>query len=165
MEIFNSISVYINICRYSKLFISQILADILFSPYFHTAIFQQLKNDSFDQNKRLCIIMKTIPSMRFSKTNWLNFHQHHCVSLITNYFKSIIIWNWIAAGLSRYQYVWTKYLGPVKNLNFNIGGNRVQNVLWRTQNLPFISSLKNVVFYVGQRTCSKIHVEILQIVL
>ena len=26
----------------------------------------------------------TIPSIRFSKTNWLNFPCHHCPSLITN---------------------------------------------------------------------------------
>ena len=39
----------------------------------------------------------------------------------------------------------TKYLEPLKTLNCGIGGDRFQNVLWWAQNLPIISSLKNVV--------------------
>ena len=90
--------------------------------------------------------MTTIPSMRSSKTNWLNFHRRHCSSLITNCFKTIIIGDSIAAGLNRYQSVWTKYLEPLKTLNCGIEGDRVQNVFWRAQNLLVISSLKNVIF-------------------
>ena len=93
--------------------------------------------------------MTTIPSMGSSKTNWLNFHCHHCSSLITNHFKTIIIGDSIAAGLNRYQSVWTKYLEPLKTLNCGIGGDRVQNVLWRAQNPFVISSLKNVVILCG----------------
>ena len=93
--------------------------------------------------------MTTIPQMRFSKTNWLNFHRHHCSSLITNRFKTIIIGDSVAAGLNRYRRVWTKYLETLKTLNCETGGDRVQNVLWRAQNLPVISSLKNVVILCG----------------
>ena len=70
-----------------------------------------------------------MPSMRFSKTNWLNFHHQHCSSLITNRFETIIIEDSIAARLNRYQSVWTKYLEPLKTLNCGLGGDRVQNVL------------------------------------
>ena len=69
--------------------------------------------------------MTTIPSMNFSKTNWLNFHRHHCFSLITNRFKTIIIGDSIAAGLNRYRSVWTKYLEPLKTLNCAIGDDRL----------------------------------------
>ena len=93
--------------------------------------------------------MMTIPSMRSSKTNWLNFHRRHCSSLITNRFKTIIIRDSIAAGLNRYRSVWTKYLEPLKTLNCCIGVDRFQNVLWRAQNLPVISSLKNLVILWG----------------
>ena len=93
--------------------------------------------------------MTTIPSMRSSETNWLNFHCSHCSSLITNRFKTIIIRDSIAAGLNRYRSVWTKYLEPLKTLNCGIGGDRVQNVLWLAQDLPVISSLKNVVILCG----------------
>ena len=87
--------------------------------------------------------MPTLPSMRFSETNWLIFHLHHCSSLITNRFNTIIIRDSIAAGLNRDRNVCTKYLEPLKTLNCGIG-DRVQNVLWQAQNLPIISSLKNV---------------------
>ena len=68
--------------------------------------------------------------MRFSKTNWLNFHGHRCSSLTTNLFKTIIIRDSKSAGLNRYRRVWTKYREPLKALiNCFIGGDRVQNVL------------------------------------
>ena len=76
--------------------------------------------------------------MRSSKTNWLNFHRRHCSSLITNHFKTIIIGDSMAAGLNRYRSIWTKYLEPLKTLNCVMGGDRVQNVIWRPQNLPVI---------------------------
>ena len=85
--------------------------------------------------------MATIPSVRFSKANWLNFHRHHCSSLITNVLKKEQ--DLIAAGLSRYRIVWKKYLGPLKTLNCGIGGDSIQSILWRAQNL---SSLKKVIF-------------------
>ena len=80
--------------------------------------------------------------MRFSKTNWLNFHRHHCSSLITNRFNTIIIGDLIAAGLNRYGSVCTKYLEPLRTLNCDIGGDRVQNVLWQAQNLRHIKPQK-----------------------
>ena len=86
--------------------------------------------------------MTTIPSVRFSKTNWLNFHRHHCSSLITNRFNTIIIGDLIAAGLNRYGSVCTKYLEPLRTLNCDIGGDRVQNVLWQAQNLRHIKPQK-----------------------
>ena len=55
----------------------------------------------------------------------------------------------IAAKLNRYRSVWTKYLEPLKTLNCGIGEDRVQNVLWRAQNLPVIPSLRNVVILCG----------------
>ena len=83
--------------------------------------------------------------MRFSKFNWLNFHRHHCCSLITNRFKTIIIRDSIIAGLNRCRSVWTKYLEPLKTIIYGIGSDRIQNVLWWAQNLPVISSLKNAI--------------------
>ena len=80
--------------------------------------------------------MATIPSMRSSKTDWLNFHCHHCSNLITNRFKTIIIGDSIAAGLNRYRSVWTKYLEPLKTLHCDIGGDRVQNVFMAGPEYP-----------------------------
>ena len=93
--------------------------------------------------------MTTIPSKRFLKTNWLNFHLHQCSSLTTNCFNTIIIEDSIAAGVNRYRSVCTKHLEALKTFNCGIGGDRVQNVLWRARNLPVISSFKNVVILSG----------------
>ena len=93
--------------------------------------------------------MKAIPPITFSKTNWLNFNRHHCSSLITNRFNTTIITDSIAAGLNRYRSVCTKYLKPLKTLNFGLGRDRVQNVLRWAQNLRVISSRKNVVILYG----------------
>ena len=93
--------------------------------------------------------MTTIPTMRFSKTNWLIFHRHHYSCLIANCFNTIIIRDSTPARLNRYRSVCTMYLEPLKTLNSGIGGDRVQNVLWRAQSLPFISSLENVAILCG----------------
>ena len=93
--------------------------------------------------------MKEIPPITFWRTNWLNFNRHHCSSLITNRFNTTIITDSIAAGLNRYRSVCTKYLKPLKTLNFGLGRDRVQNVLRWAQNLRVISSRKNVVILYG----------------
>ena len=92
--------------------------------------------------------MMTIPLMGFSKTNWLNFHRHHCLSLITNRFKSIAIRNLIAAELNRQSQVIEFrmfYAGPRISLSYQAS--------------------KMSSFYVEQITCSKIHLKTLQMVL
>ena len=93
--------------------------------------------------------MTTILSTKFSKTNWLNVYRSHCSSVITNCFKTIIIGDSIVARLNRYRSVWTKYLEPLKTLNFGIPGDRVHNVLWRAQNPSFTSTIKNAVILCG----------------
>ena len=49
------------------------------------------------------------------------------------------------AGLHRYYKIWNNFFQPVDALNCGIGGDKVQNVLWRVQNLLISSSLKNAV--------------------
>ena len=48
------------------------------------------------------------------------------------------------AGLSRYQNVWNGKFS-FNTLNWDIGGDKVQNVLWRAHNLPAVKNIKNVV--------------------
>ena len=37
-------------------------------------------------------------------------------------------------GLARYHRVWSKYFEPLRALNFGVGGDRTQHVLWRIDN-------------------------------
>ena len=56
------------------------------------------------------------------------------------------------AGLHRYYKIWNKFFKPIDALNCGIGGDKVQNVLWRVQNLPISSSLKNDVICAYQQS-------------
>ena len=105
--------------------------------------------------------MMIIPSIRFSKLNSLNLHRHHCSSLIKNCLNAIIIGDSIAAGLNRYPSICTRYLEPLKTLKCGIGGDKIQNVGPRIS----YQASKMSLFYVGQMTCSKIHMKTLQMVL
>ena len=93
--------------------------------------------------------MTATPSTRFLKMNWLNFHYDHCSKSAKNTFETVIIGDSIVAGLSRYQNVRDKFLKPLKALNCDIGGDRIEHVLWRALNLPASQNLKNVVVLCG----------------
>ena len=82
--------------------------------------------------------MTTIHLSRLFKTNWLNSHRNHCSKLLRNYYETIIIGDSIVAGLSRYQSVWATFLQPQRALNYGIGGEKAQHVLWRSNNLPVV---------------------------
>ena len=55
----------------------------------------------------------------------------------------------MAAGLRCYQNIWAKFLQPLRVLNCGIGGDKVQQVLWRSHNLPVVKSIKKVVVLCG----------------
>ena len=61
----------------------------------------------------------------------------------------IVIGNSIIAGLSRYSNVWNRYFKPLNAINCGMGGDSVQNILWRCQNLPSSPYLHNVVIMCG----------------
>ena len=83
-------------------------------------------------------------TVRFKNSNWLECYRYHYLFLnqLTN---TLLLGDSIIAGCSRYLKVWQRYFTPLKALNFGIGGDRVENVLWRTKNLSISPSLKNVV--------------------
>ena len=55
----------------------------------------------------------------------------------------------IVAGLSQDQYVWKKFLKPLKGLNCGIGDDRIQQVLQCALNLPVPSELRNIFVLCG----------------
>ena len=92
--------------------------------------------------------MTTIPSARFSKPNWLELHLKHCSFLTNGKCATILIGDSIVAGLSRCQNIWNGNFS-FDTLNCGIGGDKVQNVLWRAHNLPAVKSVRNVVILCG----------------
>ena len=92
--------------------------------------------------------MTTIPTERFNKLNWFKPHNHHCTVAEKSNATTLLIGDSIVAGLSRYPNVWKKYF--LRNsVNFGIGGDRVENVLWRSQNLPILPSLNKIIILCG----------------
>ena len=56
------------------------------------------------------------------------------LSLLKNQFNqfknTLLLGDSVIAGSSRYLKVWQRYFIPLKTLNFEIGGDRVENVIW-----------------------------------
>ena len=97
----------------------------------------------------LSVIMTTIPLARPSKAKWFQMYREHCFLLNSKSFKFILINGSLMAGLHCYCKIWNNFFKPIDALNCGIGGNRVQNLLWRVQNLPISSSLNNAVILCG----------------
>ena len=100
-------------------------------------------------NINLSVITTTIPLARPLKAKWFQMHRKHCFALNSKNFKSILIGDSLMPGLNRYYKIRNNFFKPIDALNCGIGGDKVQNVLWRVQNLPISSSLKNAVILCG----------------
>ena len=55
----------------------------------------------------------------------------------------------IIKGLARYKRVWETYLRPFGALNFGIGGDRTEHVLWRVENGEVPKCMKCAVIHCG----------------
>ena len=60
----------------------------------------------------------------------------------------------IVAGLSRYTNIWNNLFGN-RLINLGVGGDRVENVLWRARDILFFPSLKNVIIFCGTNNVNK----------
>ena len=89
------------------------------------------------------------PTGRFYKNGWLNKHNRHVAFLKAKRNTStVVIGDSIAAGLIRYRNVWDENFYR-DTINYGIGGNKTQNVWWRSNNIPLPQSLKYVVINCG----------------
>ena len=98
--------------------------------------------------------MASIRSERFYNNNWLKIHKNLCFQVKQENINSIIIGDSIVAGLTRYTNICNN-LFDNSFINLGISGDRVENVLWRAREIPFIPSLKNVVILCGTNNINK----------
>ena len=108
-------------------------------------MFKQLQHSNSVGN----FIMALGATFCFKKSNGLECHRYLCLILNDQFINSLLLGDSIIAGLSRYLKVWWIYFIPLKALNFGIGRDRVENVLWRTEHLLIPPSLNNVVVLCG----------------
>ena len=97
--------------------------------------------------------LSATPTKCLGKMHWLDAHKNNVNQLTYSHFHTIIIGDWIAAGLSRYSNVWQKFFK--ESLNLGIGGDVTQTILWRVQHLPLPSHLKYVIIHCSTNSVSK----------
>ena len=76
-----------------------------------------------------------IPTEPLYKSNWIEYHRNHCMIKDAKP-NTFLLGDSIVAGLSRYPNVWNEYFAPINAMNLGIGGDRVENALWRAIDLP-----------------------------
>ena len=91
----------------------------------------------------------TYPTGIFYKNGWLEKHNRHVAILkAKSNTSTVVIGDSIAAGLIRYKNVSDKNFNR-DTVNCGIGGDKTQNVLWRSKNISLPQSLKYVVINCG----------------
>ena len=81
-----------------------------------------------------CTSPASSPIGRDNKHGWYEEHEKF-VAITTRSLSSVLlVGDSLVNGLARYHRVWSKYLEPLRALNFGVGGDRTQHVLWRIEN-------------------------------
>ena len=91
----------------------------------------------------------TIPSGHDNKSGWYDIHQKHVNLLLNSKTRLVLIGDSIVAGLSRYANIWRTFFKIFDTLNYGIGGDHTQHVLWHAENVTLPNSLKYVVIHCG----------------
>ena len=104
-------------------------------------------------NYGFCQSLSSTPAKRLNKINWLSTHVKHQNDLLHSTTDTILIGDSIAAGLSRFNDVWFKFFDKV--LNFGIGGDRTQHVLWRLERLTIPESINTAIVHCGTNNVLK----------
>ena len=86
------------------------------------------------------------PLPRFYNTNWLTFlHNKHCNDISNSNYLTLLIGDSLIVGLSCYHNIWGRHFKPLNAINCGIDGDRIQNVLWHSNNLPSSPNFQNAV--------------------
>ena len=88
-------------------------------------------------------------SGRDNKSGWYHIHQKYVNLSLNSKTILVLIGDSIVAGLSRYANIWRTFFKTFHTLNYGIGGDRTQHVLWRAENATLPNSLKYVVIHCG----------------
>ena len=89
------------------------------------------------------------PLPRSNNTNWLKLHNKHCNDILNSSYSTLLIGYSLIVGLSGYPNIWRRYFKPLNAINCGIGRDRIQNVLWRSNNLPSSPFFQNAVISCG----------------
>ena len=91
----------------------------------------------------------TYPTGRFYKDNWFWNHRNQAALIKSSKnVSAILLGDSIIAGFLRYPNIWYKFFDE-NTINYEIGGNKIQTVLWRAEKIPLPQSLEYVVISCG----------------
>ena len=76
----------------------------------------------------------TSPMGRDNKHGWYEEHEKFMAIATRSLSSVLLVGDSMVKGLARYHRVWSKYFEPLCALNFGVGGDRTQHVLWRIDN-------------------------------
>ena len=87
----------------------------------------------------------TYPAGRFYKDNWVMNHKNQAAFIKSSRnVSAVLLGDSIIAGFFSYHNIWYKFFDE-NTINCGIGGDKVQNILWRAENIPLQQSLEYVV--------------------
>ena len=96
-----------------------------------------------------------IPAKRI-KAGWLEDHMRFKTMVSRGADPDVLlVGDSLVKGLARYSNVWRKYFGSMNCLNFGIGGDRVQHVLWRLRHGELNCDPKIIVIHCGTNNVGK----------
>ena len=84
-----------------------------------------------------------------SKIRWIETHYHQKELLSKSYASVVVIGDSIVAGLRRYPTVCRNFILQYKTVNLEIGGDRIENVCWRINDIVLPKSIRSVVIHCG----------------
>ena len=83
-----------------------------------------------------------------SKIGWIETHYYQR-ELLRKSYASVVIGDLVVAGLRRYPTVWRNFILQNKTVNLGIGGDRIENVLWRINDVVLPKSIRSVLMHCG----------------
>ena len=81
-----------------------------------------------------CTSPASSPMGRDNKHGWYEEHEKFVTMAAGSLSSVLLVGDSLVNGLARYHRVWSKYFEPLDALNFGVGGDRTQHVLWRIEN-------------------------------
>ena len=90
------------------------------------------------------------PVPRNVKTGWYKtFRNHAYLAINSQKCRVLLIGDSIIANFSKFSPIFDKHFSKFHPLNFGIGGDKIQNVLWRIINMSFPLSLQYIFIHCG----------------
>ena len=74
--------------------------------------------------------MVLIPTERFYKSNWVEYHRNHCFMVKGSKPNTLLLGDSIVAGLSRHPTIWNEYFATINALNLGIGGDSASKIFY-----------------------------------